>query len=817
MNKKRITIIILVILILFGIYMLYNTFAVSTIASNNASNVYNITIGEGTSINVPKNSSKTIYFHLKNTNNGSVKYALGYNTTSNIEVKVYEDSKDKVLDTIGYGENKFIKLYLNNPTNNSNTVTITSVLGYENGGDLIVPDGITLITEKYFTPIALSEHITNLYTNASKSPVENNGIDYNYAPDESLMNDRLGGTTTDLEGGNIRYYGANPNNYIYFNCSDYNNQSDTTCEKWRIIGVFDGKVKIMRNSTIGTYSWDTSASGVNKGYGVNEWTQADLMKLLNPGYSSESVGGSLYYNSEKGTCYNNYNNSSTSCDFTSSGIKNDETKNKIAEVTWNLGGWNNYNVYSNQIYGYERGTKVVSNPSDGITRATTWKGKVALPYPSDYGYAADFNSCSKDLYEYKDGSCTSNNWMKSILGTSSDGCFLTPDSGFETGVWYVDSSGYVITLNYSFITTGVAPTLYLNANEYVESGNGTESNPYHLMKDSPVETASKYITNLYTNATKTTVENNSITYNYASSVNLMNDRLGGTTSSLDGGNIRYYGANPNNYIYFNCSDYNNQSDTTCEKWRIIGVFDGKVKIMRNESIGYLPWNTVAPYNNWSNATLMKVLNPGYETENRNNSLYYNKLSGTCSYSYATDDDCDFTSKGIKNTITKDKIVEVTWGIGGMSTANVYSNQAYALERGTTVYSGNDTTWFGKITIPYVSDFGYAADFNGCTTTLNNYNGTNVIINPKIECRTTNWMSTIMGAKSGGIISWFLTHYSSDNGSIFELPNYENYAGIAWNNTGGGTARIFPTLYLKSEETIVEGTTGTEDNPYKLNP
>ena len=818
MNKKKIIIIILVILILLGIYMLYNTFAVSTIASNNDNNnTYDILVGEGTTITVPKGSSKTIYFHLKNTNNGSVKYALGYNTTSNIEVKVYEDSKDKVLDTIGYGENKFIKLYLNNPTNNSNTVTITSVLGYENGGDLIVPDGITLITEKYFTPIALSEHITNLYTNASKSPVENNGIDYNYAPDESLMNDRLGGTTTDLEGGNIRYYGANPNNYIYFNCSDYNNQSDTTCEKWRIIGVFDGKVKIMRNSTIGTYSWDTSASGVNKGYGVNEWTQADLMKLLNPGYSSESVGGSLYYNSEKGTCYNNYNNSSTSCDFTSSGIKNDETKNKIAEVTWNLGGWNNYNVYSNQIYGYERGTKVVSNPSDGITRATTWKGKVALPYPSDYGYAADFNSCSKDLYEYKDGSCTSNNWMKSILGTSSDGCFLTPDSGFETGVWYVDSSGYVITLNYSFITTGVAPTLYLNANEYVESGNGTESNPYHLMKDSPVETASKYITNLYTNATKTTVENNSITYNYASSVNLMNDRLGGTTSSLDGGNIRYYGANPNNYIYFNCSDYNNQSDTTCEKWRIIGVFDGKVKIMRNESIGYLPWNTVAPYNNWSNATLMKVLNPGYETENRNNSLYYNKLSGTCSYSYATDDDCDFTSKGIKNTITKDKIVEVTWGIGGMSTANVYSNQAYALERGTTVYSGNDTTWFGKITIPYVSDFGYAADFNGCTTTLNNYNGTNVIINPKIECRTTNWMSTIMGAKSGGIISWFLTHYSSDNGSIFELPNYENYAGIAWNNTGGGTARIFPTLYLKSEETIVEGTTGTEDNPYKLNP
>ncbi|HCY43887.1 MAG TPA: hypothetical protein DHU33_00440, partial [Firmicutes bacterium] len=60
-------------------------------------------------------------------------------------------------------------------------------------------------------------------------------------------------------------------------------------------------------------------------------------------------------------------------------------------------------------------------------------------------------------------------------------------------------------------------------------------------------------------------------------------------------NIRYIGANPNNYVYFNCSDYSNQSDSTCEKWRIIGVFknmtkeDGSkedlVKIIRDDSLG----------------------------------------------------------------------------------------------------------------------------------------------------------------------------------------------------------------------------------------
>ena len=817
MNKKKIIIIILVILILFGVYMLYNTFAVSTIASNDSNNTYDILVGEGTTITVPKGSSKTIYFHLKNTNNGSVKYALGYNTTANIEVKVYEDSKDKVSDIIGYTENKYIKLYLNNPTNNSNTVTITSVLGYENGGDLIVPNDITLITEVYTLPVqktTLAEYITNLYVNASKTKAQNYGIDYNYASSVSLMKDRLGGTTTDLDGGNIRYYGASPNNYIYFNCSDYNNQSDTTCEKWRIIGVFDGKVKIMRNEIIGSYSWDTSASDVNSGEGENEWPQADLMKLLNPGYETESVGGSLYYNKGSGTCYNYKTNATKTCNFTSSGIKNEETKNKIAEVTWNLGGWNDDEIYSSQIYGYERGTTV------HFGRSTTWSGKVALPYPSDYGYATDFNKCRQNLnnYNYNSGTapsaCISNDWMYPIITNSANdkGWLLTPHSGAASNAWSVFPSGHVNYINnYVYYALGVAPTLYLNANEYVESGNGTESNPYHLMKDSPVETASKYITNLYTNATKTTAENNSITYNYASSVSLMNDRLGGTTSSLDGGNIRYYGANPNNYIYFNCSDYNNQSDTTCEKWRIIGVFDGKVKIMRNSIIGEYSWDTSASdvnsgygENEWSQADAMKLLNPGYETESVGGSLYYNSKSGTC-YKYGENNatSCTFASIGIKNEETRSKIAEVTWNLGGWDNSSIYSNEIYEYERGTTVYEERSTTWSGKVALPYPSDYGYAVDFNKCSQNLNNYNDS--------TCTSNNWMKSILATDAYG---WLLTPYSG----------YAYYAGLV-SSDGSVTARgnnevssgVTPTLFLNSTEIIVEGTTGTEDNPFKLNP
>ena len=346
-----------------------------------------------------------------------------------------------------------------------------------------------------------ADTITELYMNASKTPATNNGITYNYAniydtdsddnTNGGLMNDRLGGTTTDLDGGNIRYYGANPNNYIYFNCSDYSNQTSSTCETWRIIGVFDGKLKLIRNESIGDYSWDNknTSTGAESNYGKNDWTTARLMKLLNPvdyyindnnDKDSEGnyLGYSLYYNSASGKCYSGQNNATVDCDFTSTGIKNDETRNMIAETTYNLGGWNSSSVYPNQIYEYERGTTVYTG------RPTTpWTGKIALAYPSDYGYAADLNQC-KDitLNDYENITCTSNNWMKSIITNngSYSGWLLTPSSSNSSYVWFVLSSGYVSNYGNAYSAIGVAPVLYLNSELEIESGDGSSSNPYKL-------------------------------------------------------------------------------------------------------------------------------------------------------------------------------------------------------------------------------------------------------------------------------------------------------------------------------------------------
>ncbi len=331
-----------------------------------------------------------------------------------------------------------------------------------------------------------ADTIISLYTSAAKVTATNNSITYNTAPSVSLMNDRLGGTTTSLDGGNIRYYGASPNNYIYFNCSDYSNQTSSTCETWRIIGVFDGKLKLIRGSQIGKYSWDNKniSTGAEDDRGKNDWTTARLMKLLNPDdyYINDNndkdsegnyLGYSLYYNSASGMCFTDEGVNYSACDFTSTGIKNDETRNMIAETTYNLGGWNDTGVYPNEIYEYERGTTVYTG------RPTTWTGKIALAYPSDYGYAADLNQCKQTLANYDNSTCTSNNWMKAIItdNGSNHGWLLTPDSSYSFGAWY--SHGNVGEY-FTGAARGAVPVLSLSSKLGIESGDGSSSNPYKL-------------------------------------------------------------------------------------------------------------------------------------------------------------------------------------------------------------------------------------------------------------------------------------------------------------------------------------------------
>lgn len=364
--------------------------------------------------------------------------------------------------------------------NTSSPVTIT--IGVSTSlGSIVLGDDMQIIPNQSLPGNVVNQnaaaYITNLYKVSDKETVTNNSITYNTVPSRSLMNDRKGGTTS-LDNGNVRYYGANPNNYVYFNCSNYSNQSSSTCEVWRIIGVFDGKLKLIRNSSIGSFSWDNknTSTGAESAAGKNNWSDARLMKLLNPDYEAESIGGSLYYNARSGKCYAGRNNATVSCNFTSTGIKNDETRNLIAETSWGLGGWNDSVVYSDFMYGKERGTSVYNGHS------TSWNGKIALPYPSDFGYSADFSTCTTHIGDYDN--CPSSSWMLTLMGTTANSLLLTPFSDDGSSIWGIMTPGYATSDDFAaYGNENIFPTLYLKSDIGIGSGDGSSSSPYTLSVD----------------------------------------------------------------------------------------------------------------------------------------------------------------------------------------------------------------------------------------------------------------------------------------------------------------------------------------------
>ena len=300
--------------------------------------------------------------------------------------------------------------------------------------------------------------------------------------------------------GNIRYIGSNPNNYISIDG-----------DIWRIIGVMkdidDGtgnksyRLKIIRADFFYNIllAFDKSDLSVNYGNGINEWSQADLMKLLNPGYENESVGGSLYWNNKVGDCYNS-NDEPSSCDFKDTDNKLPQLlKELIEDAVWNTGsnGTIDYSLdddgITKKFYVYERSSntgKICSGGdycNDDLERKTTWTGKIGLMYPSDYGYATSGgtensrNEClSIGLNLWKDSQdCYTNNWLYDSSGIQFT---LTPaattDSASEVFIIYPEGSIEYTDANDT--SDHVKPAAYLKPTVKIVSGTGSQEDPFVL-------------------------------------------------------------------------------------------------------------------------------------------------------------------------------------------------------------------------------------------------------------------------------------------------------------------------------------------------
>ena len=287
----------------------------------------------------------------------------------------------------------------------------------------------------------------------------------------SLDKDENGLEVDKTTDKNLRYVGASPKNYLKFNG-----------ETWRIIGVFnnittidengeekkESLVKIVRNDLLGSYSWDSSESTKNDGYGINEWSQADLMTELNTDYINPNP------TSETTKWYSGQNNAKNGTYDFSKNIKS-SSLDKIANVRWNLGGAN-WGMSAIDSYNAERGTTHINNPADGVTRTNTWDGKIALIYPSDYGYVSTDITCRSGLGS---SNCKNENW----LFNSTFQWTLSPVPFSARSVFDVHSGGDVGYYSASD-TIGVRPALFLKSDVVIAGGTGDEKDPYKILKRS---------------------------------------------------------------------------------------------------------------------------------------------------------------------------------------------------------------------------------------------------------------------------------------------------------------------------------------------
>ena len=266
------------------------------------------------------------------------------------------------------------------------------------------------------------------------------------------------------------------------------------------------------------------------------------------------------------------------------------------------------------------------------------------------------------------------------------------------------------------------------------------------------------------------------------------------------GEWRYAGLNPDNYLQFNG-----------ELWRIIGVMPNTeyctgtytdssctgtsgtgslVKIVRNDRDGAGKWDTNGT-NNWVSASLNATLQ---------------------AKTYASDS----------------HVAVVKWSLYGTATDNtdatgspaVWYNKERNINSSGALYGSNPAYWYGKVGLPYMSDFGYATNGNGQESGTNSRTNclATTIYNWSLgtPCNDNGWLRYVnitssITSGSAQASQWTMTQNTGNSSSVY---GYFGNGYAVSGTTSSGTYSYRPTLYLSSD-TMIGGGSGTYSDPYTV--
>ena len=280
------------------------------------------------------------------------------------------------------------------------------------------------------------------------------------------------------------------------------------------------------------------------------------------------------------------------------------------------------------------------------------------------------------------------------------------------------------------------------------------------------------------------------------------DTLYHHTSSLANGagdnSYRYAGASEsvNNFVCFGSTTSPCPTDNL---YRIIGVIDGKVKLIKYDYATSTLLGTDGDYSgsdtpdtNYYKGSLTTI-----------NTYYWNNATVTNTWSESNLNKINLNTNFINNigSTWANKIATTTWKVGGNTWNNIVESVPSIAYQNEIVSPSENTTYDAKIGLMYASDYGFAASPSAWTTTLNKYDGNDA---KGTSIKTINWMYM-------GYYDWMISRSSDYSDNAFFVYDYGDVGYHRVNHNYG----VRPSFNLSSSITYVSGS-GSAVDPILIN-
>ena len=427
-------------------------------------------------INIEAGKTKVYDIAVTNPYNDSIKYGIVYklnNPTTmpdNSLVGIVSTSENSSQGSINSNSTINVSIAVVNSSTSNMQVTLSVISGYKNGGELIIPDGYTLITEEYeIVPSAAKQTLTQLRLTESTGTPDFSKTSCSSGCGESTVG--IYKTEDDI-GTSYYFRGDVENNYVYF-ANKY----------WRIIRINgDGSIRMIYAGT----------SAHDNGY--NDNTTFDMVighSKFNSSTSDNAYVGYMYGTAGSSTyslTHSNTNNSTIKAkidNWYNTNIKNTNYEQYVVDTIYcndreldsgtGIGTTSTHYKAYNRLYTNKTPTLKCNQVNDRFTvnstvNGVTGNGKltnaIGLITVDEVAYAGGvFRTGNSKYYLY----------IGSYYWTMSPSYFV----GDDAREFNVIDNGDLYDFNSVSYNFGVRPVISLSSGA-LSSGTGTKTDPFKI-------------------------------------------------------------------------------------------------------------------------------------------------------------------------------------------------------------------------------------------------------------------------------------------------------------------------------------------------